>query len=407
MKRLLFGLFVLFTLSACVKGEDHIVPENEATTVGISLEQSRTSLENKTGETYPVYWSEGDKIAINGKKSAEASIKSDNKAYANFRFDSSISLPFHITYPYTESSTAEQPHIVFPAEQHYTEGTFATESAPMCGYATKNNNIRLTHLAGVLRLPVKAANEGVILKKVVITSTTDAKLSGLFNVDCTTATITPTEECSNAVTYTLPNAFNLSTTLETPLYISLPAGISGRCTIEFVEASGKKMTATWDIKSPISRGIVREFKAITYKEGVYSELEPMVAEKDEELTIRYKTIYGYVKDTSGNPIKNVPVSDGFSIVTTDANGYYNYIISDAQYNYTNKRAFGKSTQAIHHATTLRSHHLQAARRRSSHSSLLATHRCRTTQTSLVSTTRLYLPSRHATTRYRKRCLVTA
>ncbi len=326
MKKFLFALFAPFILSACVKSGDNLITENEITTVGISLEQSRTSLGDKVGEIYPVYWSEGDKIAINGKMSAEASIKADDKAYAEFNFDSSVSRPFHITYPYTASSTAEQPKVEFPAEQHYAEGTFATESAPMCGYATRQGDIQLTHLASVLRLPVKAANEGVILEKVVITSTTNAKLSGIFSVDCATAAITASEECSNEVTYVLPPSFILSTTADTPLYISLPAGISGKFTIEFVEPSGKKMTATWSPTSPIERGVVREFKAITYKEGVYSDLEPMVAEEDE-LIIRYKTIFGYVKDSNGNPIKGVPVSDGFTIVTTDDKGYYTMKVS--------------------------------------------------------------------------------
>ena len=321
MKRVTLCLFALIALLGCVKGGDDLPSANDTTTIGISLQQTRTSLGEKDGEIYPTYWSEGDKIAVNGEESAEAIISGDNPAYAEFKFDSSISLPLYITYPYTASSTAEQPKVEFPAEQHHTEGTFASGSAPMCGYATKQSDIQLAHLAGVLRLPVKAANVGVALEKVVVTSTTDAKLSGIFDVDCKTATITPSEECSNVVTYTLPASFTLSTTNETPLYISLPSGISGRCTIEFVERSGKKMLATWSSATPIERGVVREFKTITYNEGIYSELEPMVAEEDE-LTIRYKTIYGNVKDTSGNPIKGVPVSDGFTIVTTDDDGYY-------------------------------------------------------------------------------------
>ena len=32
----------------------------------LSLEQSRTQLGEKAGEVYPLYWSEGDKISVNG-----------------------------------------------------------------------------------------------------------------------------------------------------------------------------------------------------------------------------------------------------------------------------------------------------------------------------------------------------
>lgn len=40
----------------------------------ISVPSTRTHLGEKVGETYPLYWSEGDKIAVNGVESAEAVI---------------------------------------------------------------------------------------------------------------------------------------------------------------------------------------------------------------------------------------------------------------------------------------------------------------------------------------------
>ena len=40
---------------------------NEAqTSLTISLEGTKTHIGEKSGESYPLYWSEGDKIAING-----------------------------------------------------------------------------------------------------------------------------------------------------------------------------------------------------------------------------------------------------------------------------------------------------------------------------------------------------
>ena len=327
MKKTLFYLVVASTLLACVKSGDIITPESSATTITISLleQEGRTSLGNKEGDTYPVYWSEGDCIAINGV-CLEADIDEKNKACAKFDLGVLLQQPYHITYPYTAHSTAEEPKVVFPAEQTYTKGSFAKDSAPMCGYSTSSDNVQLTHLASILQFPIKAAKEGVTLEKVVITSTANAKLSGIFHVDCTKSEISPSQDCGNSVTLTLPSDFTLSTTSTTPLYISIPSGISDKCTIEFIEASGNKMTATWNPTTPISRGVVREFDTITYKEGAHGELLPMIAE-EEEFIIHYKTIYGYVRDIYGNPIKDVPVSDGFSIVTTDANGYYTIEVS--------------------------------------------------------------------------------
>ena len=327
----LLSIAVFFALFSCVNSGDELTSTDVATTLTISLEQTRTSLGDKVGGYYPVYWSEGDKIAINGECSTPADINAENRASASFKVDANIKSPYHVTYPYTEATSATAPKVIFPTEQNYTEGTFSVEGAPMCGYATTTNeSIRLSHLAGVLRLPIKAEKEGTILEKVVIKSTVGNKLSGLFNVDCSVATITPSEECSSTITYYLPSNFKLSTTTAEPLYVSLPSGDIGPCSIEFIDASGSKMTSIWSPSTSVKAGVVREFKDITYKAGTSSSLSPFTAE-EEQLVVRYKTIYGYVKENNGKPIAGVPVSDGFTIATTDANGYYSLNVSTDTY----------------------------------------------------------------------------
>ena len=336
MKR--FYLYIIATtllllLSGCTDnfGDSTIPHGNNSTTLTISLTQTRTSLGGKSGNSYHVYWSEGDKIAINGVCSTEAEIDASNKAYAKFSVSASLQAPYYITYPHSSATSADSPKVLFSAEQSYVEGSFASGSAPMCGYAPNASEaIELSHLAGILRLPVKAEKEGVKLDKIVITSTTGKPLAGLFYVDCLTSTITPSKECSSTITYTLPDNFALSTTTAEPLHIALPAGEAGNCKIEFVEPSGKKMTCIWRPTTPVKQGIVREFSPITYKAGTESAIAPFVG-VEESLIIRYNSIFGYVKDSNGNPIKDVPVSDGFTIVTTDADGYYSIDISSDTY----------------------------------------------------------------------------
>ncbi len=301
----------------------------EQTTLSISLEPTRTSLGEKNGDTYPVFWSEGDCIAVNGV-AAEATIDPSNKSVATFTVTASA--PYNITYPYAEGVGANK--VIFPAEQSCTEGSFAAGAAPMCGYvANKGDNVELKHLAGVLRFPVKASTNGVILEKVVITSTEGVKLSGEFEVNCAKATIAASATATDKITYTLPSNFALSTTTESVFYITIPAVETGICKIEFVEASGEKMVRTMSNRE-IKAGIVREFKPITYTVGVGGELD-MLDSYEDEFEIFYEDIYGYVKDTNGNPIAGVAVSDGFRVVTTDANGYYemNDVTKDTWYIY--------------------------------------------------------------------------
>ncbi len=293
----------------------------ESTTLAVSLAETRTSLGGKVGTSYPVYWSEGDKLVVNGYLSDKVQINEDNRASALFTFEKAeLSHPFYITYPYCASSTAEQPIVEFLAEQTYTEGTFAAGYAPMCGYTeNKGDKIVLNHLATVLRIPIKSSFKGAVLEKVVITSPNS--IAGEFAVDCKNTTISTTEGCSNIVTYNLPANFALSTTTVRDLFITLPAVNVGSCTVEFVEASGKNMVAKWAPNAPLSKGVVREFKTITLEEKVGVSLD-MLPVEEAEFTIYYNNLSGYVRYSDGSPIANVAVSDGFQVVSTDSNGYY-------------------------------------------------------------------------------------
>ena len=74
-------LLVVTAISAVACSAD-IVDETTAvgnkTTISVSLQSTRTSLGEKGEESYPLYWSEGDRIAINGTSSEEAVINLDN-----------------------------------------------------------------------------------------------------------------------------------------------------------------------------------------------------------------------------------------------------------------------------------------------------------------------------------------
>lgn len=232
----------------------------------LSLPQTRTALGEKVDDSYPVSWSEGDRIVVNGTLSDSAEIDAADRQRAIFSVNPAPKYPVSVTYPYCAATSAEHPMVNFPAEQRYVEGSFAPGSAPMCGYAEgEGDRIVLSHLAAILRIPIKAEVADVILSRVVVTSLAGAPLAGDFKVDCRDASITPTQSFGSSVTYLLPDGFALSTTDERVLYISLPAIDVGACTIEFVEASGKKMTLNWTPSAPLSGGVVREFGCVSYQ----------------------------------------------------------------------------------------------------------------------------------------------
>ena len=337
MKIFLLAVTVLIlSFAGCATDNcDYNIAEgNGVVELTLSTAATRTSLGEKTGNTYPLYWSKGDKIVVNGNLSQEGVINPQNQSEATFKFDNTLRYPLSIVYPYTSTTTADSPKVVVPTEQQYAEGTFAAGSVPMCGYAASaTDNIAMKHLVGLLKFPVVSSKENIVLDKVVITSVDGAPLSGEFEVNCSAGTMTACANTSNQITYTLPDNFALSTDKESILYISIPAGNCGNCRVEFIEESGEKMVCSWS-KKTIEAGIVREFKTISYKRGLGGSLMPMEAVEDI-LTIFYPTITGHVKDTSGNPIAGVAVSDGFRVVATDSNGFYclDNVTKDCRYIY--------------------------------------------------------------------------
>ena len=279
--------------------------------LNVLLEQTRVALGGKSGDGYSVYWNEGDKLVVNGEQSEVAIIDAENRSKATFNFSGGVSLayPFNITYPYCATTTAEQPMVEFAAEQNYVDGSVESGSVPMCGYATnEDGNITLNHLAAILHFSVIAKSEGVVLDKIVITS--KCKIAGAFAVDCQNATISATESCENIITYSLPAGFALSTTTPKEFFVVFPAVEVGACEVAFVEASGEKMVAAWSPNAPLSKGVVREFKTITYQPKTAISLPPMCSEEDD-LTLEYKKFAdsGEIKIMSFNVRTSLSESD--------------------------------------------------------------------------------------------------
>ena len=57
--------------------------EKGSTLFSISLEDSRISLGEKVGDIYPAFWSEGDRIVVNGVISEEVVITADKHPFTH------------------------------------------------------------------------------------------------------------------------------------------------------------------------------------------------------------------------------------------------------------------------------------------------------------------------------------
>ena len=86
MKKLLLTFASLVLLLAGCSTDptiDNIVKGEGVTILTLSTHSTRTSLGAKVDSTYPIHWSEGDKIVVNGIVSDEAIINATDPAPSN------------------------------------------------------------------------------------------------------------------------------------------------------------------------------------------------------------------------------------------------------------------------------------------------------------------------------------
>ena len=271
-------LVVAALLGSSCRDEGAVRVSEDAVTrleVSLSEPEMRTSLGERTEDSYPLYWSADDRVSINGKVSSSAEIDPSNPRKATFSIEGGVSHPLSVLYPASESG-----RVRFVAEQRYSRGTFDASAMPMYGYAADGEGVALRHLCALLRFDVRG---GVTLASVTITAE-QGDLAADYAIDCASGALSDKTEASRSVRYTFGEGLTLSSQ-EQPFYISLPAGSYGVCTVEILATSGARMTLHFDSDSDkaLRAGVVREFKPVTFKEGSECVLEDMQVEVDTML----------------------------------------------------------------------------------------------------------------------------
>ena len=222
----------------------------------LSLEESRTQLGEKVDGLYPLYWSEGDKISVNGVESGEAIINESNPASATFAVQEAES--YAVAYP-----AAPAGQVLFAEKQsHVAEGnTFASGVSTMYGYGTDRNAIQLNHLTGVLKVGIKGEAK---LAKAQISTIDRAPIAGAFDIDFTTGELEATTASKDVIEYSFGEGLQLTSEAQY-IYVAVPAGQYDELYITLYEKgnSGNIMYATVKAgdSKPLTAGNVREFSS--------------------------------------------------------------------------------------------------------------------------------------------------
>ena len=233
---------------------------NEALTeITLSLEESRTQLGEMAGDIYPLYWSEGDKIAINGVVSNALSASEAGSAAATFSVAGTPEKPYCIAYP---AAAANQ--VVFADRQvHAGNSTFASGLTTMYAYSEDGTEIQLNHLTSVLKFGVVGSAKLALAQ---ISNVNRKPIAGAFDFDFEKGEATATAASKEVIEYSFGEGVQLSSE---PTYIHavVPAGEYDELYVTLYDTDGGVMYATIksDETKPLVAGKVREFSnSITY-----------------------------------------------------------------------------------------------------------------------------------------------
>lgn len=261
-RKIYIAIISLFIALSCVAPTESI--EATAISVTLSLEQTRTQLGEKADGIYPLYWSEGDKISVNGVESAAAVIDAENPSRATFTINGEVGEVRHIAYP-----AAAEGKVIFPENQtHTTNNTFGQGVSTMYGVGNE-----LHHLTGVLKIGIVGS---ATITKVCLSSADYTPIAGEFDIDFESGTVTPSADAKSIINYSFGEGLKLNTSTPTFIHIALPAGEYPSLNVRIYDNEGGVMSKTIKAPStkPLVAGNIREFSTpVSYKADLTSEVE--------------------------------------------------------------------------------------------------------------------------------------
>jgi len=313
MRKLFCFSAIIALLLSCereISSDISVVPAGKTVSLtAVMPPAAKSALGPKEADHYPNYWSEGDVVSVNGVESSP--IAADYAGTSSAKIEvAGVQAPYFAAVPASAVSSFNngEATVTVPSEQTWCAGTYDPKAFVMVG-SSDSESISFAPAVALFKITPKAA-EGVKIASVRLESLGGINLSGKFITDF--ITIAPLE---TAVPYVTMSAAQGAPAGE-PFILSIaPADMSeAGLKIVITDTEGGRMTSTAVPSKPYVAG------------KMYSaELD---YEPDEHLS---GNICGTVR-CNGAGVPGVLVSDGISIVETDAEGNYS-IQSDKKWNY--------------------------------------------------------------------------
>ena len=290
--------------------------DESKTVLTLSLEESRTHLGEKAGEVYPLLWSEGDQISINGVASTALSADAAGAATATFSVAGTLAKPYCIAYP-----AAAAGQVLFAEKQNYVgNGTFESGVSTMYAYAEDGLGVSLNHLTGVLKIGVVGSSKIVLAQ---ISNANRKPIAGAFDFDFENGEATATSSSKEVIEYSFGEGVQLSSE-PTYIHAAVPAGVYNELYVTLYDEEGGVMYATVKAtdEKPLAAGKVREFAsnivyAATDQVFVVKDVASLKAFAEQAATLEKDVLFVADVDMTGEAWTPI---EGYS-KTVRGNGY--------------------------------------------------------------------------------------
>ena len=217
------------------KAESEITSDGGTVLTAVIGTDTRTILGDKVGQEYPILWTAGDKINVNGESSSEAAVKEGSKQ-ASFTFGKEMTAPYSAVYP--ASAYKAEGVITIPSMQSYVAGSFDPASSVMCSYSGGEATLHFHHLMAYLKLSFNTESDKDNIKSISVKSAGNEAMSGDFNVDFENSILTPVAEKAVAV---VMDCGREGVAPGTPVIVAIPArNYASGLQITTVDVNGDK-----------------------------------------------------------------------------------------------------------------------------------------------------------------------
>ena len=259
----------LSALLSCSKKEAPESTQERGTTV-VTLEaqsasETRTTLGPASAGVREVFWSDGDKVNINGFDSRPLSLETATRSAA-FTADALLSYPYHIVYP---AAMYREGGLMLPATQGYATGTFASGTAPAATCVNSASDAMvLKNLCAVLRFSLTKGSTDASLNRVIFQGGNEEQVSGLFTLNDETATLTAASVEAGTRQVSVEVGGVALSNLAVDVYVVLPPGeYTKGFSVQFIDTENNTLTATKRNAILLEKGKIAVMPSLVFEPG--------------------------------------------------------------------------------------------------------------------------------------------